>query len=170
MKFHHHPVLLSSLALLMLAGCAERSGYPSLNPRPIELRSQAMLGEPAPVAAQMSASQPKVVARINSFVAEAQQAATAFDRILATEESTIRSGMHAAMGSEDWVTAQVALSRVERERGPVQAALAGLDAESRTMMTNGASADQAALDASIARVEAIDQAQSDALKPFITLR
>ena len=154
------PVILTSS---ILTGCADPNEYPSLSPRPIEQSAKAMLDDVPLAPAAVSPSDPAFLSKITNIVAEAERAAAQFDKVHTAERSAIRTGTSAAMGSENWVVAQVAQSRVEHERGPVKAALANLDNLRRDTMTKGPSADQATFDAAVARVEAIDLAQSEAL-------
>jgi hypothetical protein len=62
-------------------------------------------------------------------------------------------------GSEAWVAAQLALSRVEAKRAPVGAVLAELDEERRTLLLGPESADTDALERASAQVETLDAAQ-----------
>ncbi len=154
------PVILASS---ILTGCTDPNEYPSLSPRPIEQSAKAMLDDAPPTPVPVTPSQPAFLSEIAHIVAEAERAATQFDSVIAAERAAIRTGSGAVMGSENWVVAQVAQSRVEHERGPVKAALANLEDLSRAMMAKGPSADQAAFDAALARVQGIDLAQSEAL-------
>jgi len=116
-------LLLCLPALALLAGCAGNAGpFPSLLPRPIEKQ----LGEPGvpPVVAPVP-DDPEVAARASEFVAAAQAAHREFRAALpAAEEAVRRAG---ASGSESWLAAQQAISRVEAAEAPTLRALADLD-------------------------------------------
>jgi hypothetical protein len=169
-------VPLATFALALLTGCSDKAGsYPSLNVRPIEKLAKEMIDEPVPAAVAPvapSPSNPETIARIMDLVATAEKGAADFAKALG-EARTKAKGVAAAQGSEAWVAAQLALTRVEAARAPVQSALAGLDEQRRIVLMGPPSQDAPALEEAVARVEAIDVRQArdlDALRGSLTPR
>ncbi len=153
---------LSLALILMLAGCAARGEYPSLAPRPVELAS----GPAAPAAlAPLAPSDPARIARLAAIMARAQAGSRAFaDLQQAVSTSAAAAG---GLGSESWINAQMALSRLERTREAIQTGLVELDAEKRVMLEGPASADRIDLEATIAAVTALDAAQAAVVRGLI---
>ncbi len=151
-----------TLLALSVSACAARGAYPSLAPRPIELQN-GQANSPAPPAP--TATDPARVARISAIVARAEGNGSAFSSARAEAERSVAAS--GARGSESWIAAQMAVSRLERTREATQEALAELDGEKRRILSGPASADQAALDAAIARVMAIETAQADAARSLL---
>jgi len=150
------------LGALLLAGCVSEGPYPSLARRPEEANLSTL--EPVretPVVASDAA----FLRRIATLRAQAQEGAGAFQAAVGATEAAV--GRAGASGSESWVEAQQALSRLEAARAPTTIALAELDqlATSRTdVPTNeGDLAElndaiveaQRAADAQNARIEAL---------------
>lgn len=111
------------LALALSACAASTAGEPSLARRPAEAIDPRL-----PVANPLAAdpADPALVERVGALVAQARNAAVAFD----AAEPRVRS-LAAAAGpaqSESWIAAQLALSDLQRLRGPAVAAAADLDA------------------------------------------
>jgi hypothetical protein len=151
------PTVLATLALL--SGCADAGTYPSLNPRPIELKAKEMLNEPAPTAPVLAPSNPALLAKIAGLVGQARDSDAAFRTALNEARSVVAAGAGKPGGSEAWVAAQLALSRVEAKRAPVGAVLAELDEERRTLLLGPESADTDALERASAQVETLDATQ-----------
>lgn len=116
------PRLLCPLvAAAAAAGCTTGGDFPSLAPRAVEQLSfeEAVKVDP-PVAAD-----PALSVRANALLAEARRGNGAFDVAYAQALPRVRAG--GAVGSDGWVQAQEAMSRVEAARNATSAALADLD-------------------------------------------
>jgi len=144
------PFLAPILPLLLLAGCVSQGPFPSLAQREGE---QLAIEEPvreAPVVADDAALR----TRIEALLGEAREGARRFDADFATAERlAARAG---AIGSDSWIAAQEAISRLEAARGRTGDAAAELDQLSlaRANLPTSA-ADQEALDEAIAEVARI---------------
>ena len=146
---------LLPLSALALAGCVAEDGFPSLAQRPAELDTS--LEEPSRPAVEVP-SDPALLARIAELRRQAAEGERSFAAALPPTEAVVaRAG---AAGSESWVEAQQALSRLEVNRGATMRALADLDRlaiDRAGLATNGA--DFAAINAAIAEVQQIAAAQ-----------
>lgn len=109
---------------LMLSGCAGApQTYPSLAKRPIESAPVAQaVPPPAPVAAD-----PVLATEVARYVAQADKGRAAFDAAFARAEKAVRAASGAAVSSDAWVSAQVAISTLESARNYSVSALASLD-------------------------------------------
>jgi hypothetical protein len=117
------PLLLSAALLAGLAGCAPSGSFPSLAPRPIERALAPPDVEPPKVAV---ADDPQLPARLQAFVAAGRSGQADFDAELASARRAVaRSG---GRGSDSWVEAQQAVSRLEVARATVANALSELNA------------------------------------------
>ncbi|HEX7784343.1 MAG TPA: hypothetical protein VF509_16205 [Sphingobium sp.] len=119
--------LLPSLALL-LAGCvgAPDGPYPSLARRPIESGGTAA-NAPAPSLPTAPMSDPALDGEVAKLEMQAQAGAAAFDRAYPDAQRRAEAASKAAISSEAWVAAQVAISGLESARNNSVSALAGLD-------------------------------------------
>jgi hypothetical protein len=145
-------------AVALLAGCAESPGaYPSLAPRPIE---RTAIEEPAVTPAETAPpiADPAQNADVAAQLAAAEAAQAQFAAELEPARKAIAVAAGQAVGSEAWVVAQQALSRLDQRRGPVTAALANLDA----MLVASGGAPSVALGNAWARVARIDEGQRNA--------
>ena len=148
------PVLCAALAV-SLAGCVSQGPFPSLAPRPAE--QEDWTEEPSH-AAPTVADDAALRTRIAALVAEAQAGARAFAADLPAAE---RATAHpAAEGSDAWIEAQQAISRVEASRARTDEAATELHQLrlARTERPTSA-ADLAALDAAIEEVGRIAERQ-----------
>jgi len=113
--------VLASALVLLAAGCATGGEFPSLAPRPVE---QLSFEEPVRVDPPVAAD-PALRARANALVAEARGGDRAFETAYGVAASRVRGA--GAAGSDSWVQAQEAISRVEASRAITSSALADLD-------------------------------------------
>ena len=145
------PILLAAL----LAGCVSQGPFPSLAPRPAE--SEDWSEEPVR-AAPAVADDPALRARIAALLDEARAGARDFDADFGpAERAAARAGPE---GTDSWIEAQQAISRLDTARGRTGEALAelhGLRLEREGRPTSAA--DLAALDAAIVAAEAITARQ-----------
>ncbi|MCJ8155838.1 hypothetical protein [Sphingomonas sp. LaA6.9] len=109
----------------LLVGCAtEGADSPSLAPRPIEQRTDAIeTPEPAPPAPADAA----LKADLGRLLKQARDGESAFAAILGQTERAVTAARGAAAASESWIAAQQQLSALDGARAPTAAALAELD-------------------------------------------
>lgn len=113
----------TAFALLMAAACAPEGPYPSLAPRPIEKAMADSEELPAPAAVSDDAGLP---ARIAALTAQARRGEAEYQAALPDARSAAAGA--GASGSDSWIVAQQALSRLEAARATTAAALVDLDA------------------------------------------
>jgi hypothetical protein len=143
---------------LSLSACAGTTGgYPSLAPREIEKTAKTAVDEPPPAPRVLAPSRPERVDRIRGLVAKAQSSTARFAKAGSESGGAVLRG--GAAGSDSWVLAQMALSRIEATRFPVTEALSGLDNIRRELLNEGLSEDDAIIDDAVKAVEAINTAQ-----------
>lgn len=155
--------LLPSLALF-LSGCASTfQGYPSLAKRPIESAPAgpaAVTPGPAPVLADAALRK-----QIDGFAEQAQAGRAAFDKAYPAAESAARGASGAAVSSEAWVAAQLAISALETARNDSVSALASLDVlyveRSNAIADGKAQGGAEAIDAARSTALAIVDSQND---------
>jgi hypothetical protein len=103
--------LLAALAGASLAGCVTEGPFPSLAPRPDERLAIEEPVREAPIVAD----DPAVRTRVAALLDEARQGERAFDADYgAAARASSRAG---PTGSDSWIAAQQAISRVEAARG-----------------------------------------------------
>jgi hypothetical protein len=108
------------LAAALLAGCVAQGPFPSLAPRPDELMAIEEPVREAPRAADDAALRTRVAALLE----EVRAGARGFD---ADHEAARRAAARSGpTGSDAWVEAQQAISRLEAARGRTMAAAAEL--------------------------------------------
>jgi hypothetical protein len=100
--------------------------------------------------------------RLADAVQLAENSQNAFDAALAKARSAVSSA--GSRGSDSWIAAQLAVSRMEATRGETGAALALIDRERVALFAGGASVDEAALNAAHDQALAIDQTQEQAVR------
>jgi hypothetical protein len=110
---------LASAALL--AGCADRGSFPSLAPRPVERLSN---DEPVRTTPFVAAD-PQLSAQVAQLLADARRGQTEFQAALPAARGSV--GRAGASGTESWIEAQQAMSRIEAARAASVIALAQLD-------------------------------------------
>lgn len=107
--------------LLLVAGCATKGDYPSLAPRAVE---QLPFEEPIKVDPPV-APDPDLRGRAAALLADARAGDGSFEAAYARALPLARGA--GAAGSDSWVLAQEAISRVEAARMGTTRALAALD-------------------------------------------
>jgi hypothetical protein len=162
------PVPLRLLAIPLiysgLAGCARSdTPFPSLAPRPIE---QIPIGNPAPESLPIATSSGVADSALDSAAARELAAAEAsvapFDAQFARTRDAVNAAKGTAPGTERWVVAQQAISRLVELRGPAESATASLDHMRIEAAQRQPQVDTHALEAAWSRANAIQQSQSDA--------
>lgn len=141
---------------LLLAGCLSQGPFPSLAPREGE---QLAIEEPVREAVEAPAD-PGLRLRALELRQQAARGERAFDAAFGRAESAVRAA--GAPGSDSWIAAQQAVSRLEAARLETTEALAQLDrlrAGRADMPTNGD--DMEAVNGTFASVEGIAAVQQD---------
>jgi len=127
-----HRILSSLLCLsasVSLAGCGSTSGYPSLAKRPAERISGSALPA-APEAAPLATPAPvdaSLTARLDRLNAQARTAHERFVALAPQAGQLTAAAQGAAVATEAWSVASVALAQLESRRSEVMVALADLD-------------------------------------------
>jgi hypothetical protein len=142
---------------VLLAGCAEHGGYPSLAARPIEgIMDQPVVETIAPPAVPNA----ERATRIATLLQQAEAADRAFRTAQTETERAVAAAAGAGRGEERWLAAQQQLSRLEAARVPVGHVLADLDelgvAQADAASSGTPSAEADALASAYARVTALD--------------
>ena len=119
--FPHRAGVLAAALLALAAGCAPQGSYPSLAPRPGERLST---DEPVRVRPEVAAD-PALAAEVAELLARARRGEAAFQAALPAARAGVARG--GAAGSDSWIEAQQAVSRLEGARAETAAALALLD-------------------------------------------
>jgi hypothetical protein len=146
------------------AGCAAKGEYPSLAPRPFERATQtASVAPPTPFPLTSDAA---LVRRVGELVEKAKAGVGAFNSALSLARPIVAAS-DGVRASERWIAAQMALSRVERTREPIESALAEIDDERRHVVVISNSADRDYLDAATREVEAINASQRAAVRGLL---
>lgn len=124
-----HTASLLALTALTLAACAKDAGtYPSLARRPAErVSGTAPVVSPAPEATPMPPP-PELLDRLDRLVAEARSADARFRQNSPRTRALVSAASNAAIASESWAVATVALADLESQRSQAMIALADLDA------------------------------------------
>lgn len=119
--------LILALSALPLAACASDAGeYPSLARRPAERVSgeaPVVVPTPEPVATP----DPLVTGQLESLVVKARSADAKFHQRESRARALVGAAAGAAIASESWSVATIALSDLESARSDAMVALAELD-------------------------------------------
>ncbi len=121
------PALLLAAALLTSACSTTEGEFPSLARRPAERVSGT--AEPAPAPPPMVAEPvaPGLAAQLAGFERQARMGHTKFQSREARARQMVGAARGAAVGSERWSVATVAVAELEAARSEVMIALADLD-------------------------------------------
>ncbi|MDP3549449.1 MAG: hypothetical protein Q8R81_03525 [Novosphingobium sp.] len=156
-------VAMATLApALLVAGCAERSDFPSLARRPAEdAYRAAQASRPAPPPpAVISDGLPE---RLAALLASADAAHATFESRRAAATRTINAAAGSAKGTESWSVASVALAGLETARSLAAMPLADLDrleADASNRAVDGSDADLKAVVAARTKVDALVQGET----------
>jgi hypothetical protein len=113
---------------LILSACASAPGYPSLAKRPAErIAGTAQPATPPPVAQTPAPLSPEMQARLAQLVERARAAHAVFTAGKGKADRLSSAARGAAVSSEAWVVATVALAELESRRSEVMISLAELD-------------------------------------------
>ena len=154
------------LSVALLIGCAPKGAFPSLGVRPVE---QLSFDEPTRVV-PVVAEDTELGRKIAELSGQAWRGQGNFEALLPAARS--RASAAGAMGSESWIEAQQALSRLEAARALTVSALAELDRlviERAARPTNAEQFQQ--LSSALERTTSLSQAQQaevDRLRTSLT--
>ena len=155
-----HAPTLATAAALLLAGCATNGPFPSLAPREVErIYAAGDLLQTTPDAPNRAG----LSEQVSGLVAAANDGDAAFERALAAARPlAARAG---TSGSESWIAAQQAISRVEAARVATTRALGDLDQFAHTQAQEGplSTADYERLTGALAQLQALADRQQDAV-------
>lgn len=160
MSMRHCPPIL--LLCGLLAGCAASGTFPSLAPRPEELGQSS---SPAPPKSIPAPADPALAGQISRLLGVAREGDAKFKAAVPATERAIRSA--GKTGSDSWVEAQQALSRLETDRTQTTVSGADLNTLLRSKMeasTPAAPADIDALNAAIEQVRALSDVQDQVIE------
>ncbi|HEY0149657.1 MAG TPA: hypothetical protein VGB70_11735 [Allosphingosinicella sp.] len=156
----HRFTPLPLLAGLLTVGCAASGTFPSLAPREVEAIYAA--GDPLQSAPE-APDRAGLSGRVAAFAAAANENDAAFERALgAARPLAARAG---GSGSESWIAAQQAISRVEAARAATTRAVADLDEFALAEARQGplSTSDYELLTAAMARLHALAKRQQDSV-------
>jgi hypothetical protein len=149
------------LPLALAAGCAEPGPYPSLAPRPAEkaYAEDAEERKPTP-----QPDDPALAGEIDRLLEAARAGAAEFDAALPAAQAAARAA--GGTGSDSWIEAQQALSRLESARARTTAAVADLDRLSIERTTAGTlgQGDSERLRRATEELQAVSSSQADRLQ------
>ena len=159
-------LFLALLIPALIVGCAAPGEYPSLAKRPFEKPPSNPSTTPVEPTIPSDLA---VLARIADALKRAREGVADFNAALPVARAAAERGSGASEGSDPWIDAQMAVSRLERTLEPARNALADLDDERRVLDQHPGSPDQPALKEAIAEVEMIDTRQSASIRELLTL-
>lgn len=166
-----HPRAAFLLPLALLAGCASSMDSPSLAIRPSEAAAAIDAARPAVATTPITIAErlplePAMIARLEKSTSAARASVAPFAKATEPARAAVAGAAGAAVSSEPWVAAQVAISRLERTREASANALAEVDALGREIVASGKNYDRdafAAMQAVVAEIDADQRAQLSAL-------
>ncbi|ABD25373.1 hypothetical protein Saro_0928 [Novosphingobium aromaticivorans DSM 12444] len=151
-------LVAATLAPALLAGgCADRDKFPSLARRSAEDAYRAAQ-LPAPVPAPSQEMTAGLTARLAALRASAREAHAGFESKRGAATRAVGAAAGAAMGTEAWSVASVALAELESARARAGLPLAELDrleADASNRAAGGAPADLEAVHAARVEVESL---------------
>jgi hypothetical protein len=161
--------LICVLTSVFVSGCMTAAQAPSLQPRAIELRGEAV--EAASLEPMASPLDPSLAARIAALLQDATRGDAAFNAADATTAAAIRAGRRAPSGSEAWIAGEQARSALEAARQRTAQALSELDtlaiAQAQNVVANPSLGGLPELQAAQSVVEAMANRQNLRLEELI---
>ncbi|HEY0627430.1 MAG TPA: hypothetical protein VGD10_11960 [Allosphingosinicella sp.] len=109
------------LAALLVGGCTQQGSFPSLRPRAVERLTTDEPVRPVPVVAADAGLE----GQVSGLLADARRGQAEFESLLGPTRAVV--GRAGSAGTDSWVEAQQALSRLEAARALTVTALAELD-------------------------------------------
>lgn len=159
------------LPIIAVTGCSSLLDSPSLAIRPSETAAAVDAARPAVAATPITIAErvplePAMIARLEKSISAARASVAPFVKAAEPARSAVAGAAGAAVSSEPWVAAQVAISRLERTREASANALAEVDALGRELVASGKNYDRdafAAMQTVVAQIDADQRAQVSAL-------
>ena len=159
------------LPLILIAGCASSVDSPSLAIRPSEAAAAIDAARPAAAATPIVIAErvpldAATIARVETSIQAAQASVAPFAKAFEPARAAVTSAAGAAVSSEAWVAAQVAISRLERTREASANALAEVDNIRRELIAGGKNFDRdafATMQDIVAEIDSDQRAQVSAL-------
>lgn len=131
------PLLLAS-ATLVLGGCASHEGaYPSLAKRPAERITATWPPAPPPPPPAPPPLDPATINRLDALLAQVSAADSRFTAKIARARTVVGAARDAALGSEAWSGASIAIAELESARAEAMVAMAQLDSIYANARTEG---------------------------------
>ncbi len=158
---HNMRLLILSLIVLILGGCAASGEYPSLARRTYEVAPAEPVAAPTPAPVPADAALDN---RVATIVGRATAGVAGFDTAAESARAAVISAGSASPGSEPWILAQLAITRAEKLLAPAAEALADLDAEKRALLISGALSGRESVEAAIAEISALEQRQRERIQ------
>jgi hypothetical protein len=171
MEFVMPPRFTALLPLVLIAGCASSVDSPSLAIRPAEAAATIDAARPAGavtpiVIAEVVPLDAATIARVETSVRAARASIAPFAKAAEPARTAVANAAGAAVSSEPWVAAQVAVSRLERTREASANALAEVDGVRRELIAGGKNFDReafAAMQNVVVEIDAEQRAQVSGL-------
>lgn len=129
------PLLLASATLVLGACASDEGAYPSLAKRPAERITATWPPAPPPPPPAPPPLDPATANRLDGLLAQVSAADGRFAAKTARARSLVGAARKAAMGSEAWSVASIAIAELESARAEAMVAMAQLDsiyADART--------------------------------------
>jgi hypothetical protein len=172
MEFVMHPRFFALFSAALLVGCTSSLDAPSLAVRPVEAAAAIDAARPASVITPITIAEKvpleaATMARLEASIGAAQASAAPFAKAMEPARAAVASAAGAAVNSEPWVAAQVAISRLERTREASANALAEVDGIRRELVASGKNFDRDALAKLQNIVAEIDADQQDKVAALI---
>jgi hypothetical protein len=165
MNFSIRSLGKSAIVLVILtSGCAKMGEFPSLAKRPFETGGAPAANAPAIT----TTPDPALPARLAAITSKARSGETAFATNYNAALRTVSAAGGASAGSEAWIEAQLAISRLEPLRSPAQSALLSVDDESRRSEGSQSMIDRERIAAARADVSAIAEAQTAQVQQLLS--
>jgi hypothetical protein len=171
MEFAMYPRFAALLPIIFVAGCASSLDSPSLAIRPAEAAATIDAARPAATVTPITIAErvplePATIARLETSIKAARASVAPFAKAAEPARVAVANAAGAAVSSEAWIAAQVAISRLERTREASANALAEVDMVRRELVASGKNFDRdalAKLQNIVAEIDADQQAQIAAL-------
>lgn len=164
---------LPAILPIVLAGCSDAGGYPSLALRDYERGEGRVCGtaEPAapapePAAPALPPASADLRSRLDGLVSAAEESDRQFKAQQGTAEGAVARAAGSATASDSWASAQIALARLETARSGAVGALAELDslyADARNSVPDAISPSAAAIAEARERVSDLVTRQDSAV-------
>lgn len=171
MEFIMHRRFAALFAPALVSACAASVDAPSLAIRPGETTSAIDAARPVPLTPpappSMVALDGATVTRIDASLRVARASVAPFAKAAEPARAAVAAASGSAAGSEAWIAAQLAISRLERTREGAANAQAEVDSVRRLLVVGGSNFDRAALATVQDEVARINDAQQDEVRALI---